>query len=166
MGRLDDVEKWGNNNRDVSLLLLRIVLGTVLLVKGFRFLFHSDELTGVINSYHPSSIAVLFTWIVIFADMLGGLFILIGLLTRVTCLVQIPILMGAMLISLETHLLNSSEWLLAFVSFFLIVYLYIYGSGKYGIGYLLLKQSADDEEEEENQKQMMHPHSPKVHHQS
>jgi len=166
MGTSDNLEKWGNNNRDLGLLSLRIVLAAVLLLKGFRFLFHSDELTNVISTYNPTTIAVIFTWFVILADMVGGIFILIGVLTRATCIVQIPILIGAMLLSLETHVLNSSEWLLAFVTFFLIVYLYIYGSGKFSVGYLLLKQAEDEEEEMLHEHDISHRHSVHHHHSS
>jgi putative oxidoreductase len=139
------MDKWSEHNRDVGLLLLRIVLGAVLMLKGYRFLFHTNDVTNIINSYHPSSLATIFAWVIIFANLLGGLFILIGILTRIVCLIQIPILVGAMLINIGTHLLNSSEWLLAFVTFFLIVYLYIYGSGKYSIQHVLM-DNIDDEE--------------------
>jgi putative oxidoreductase len=159
MKSVNDLDNWGSNNRDVGLLLLRIVLGTVLLLKAFRFLFNISDITNVINSYHPTSMALAFSWIVILANMAGGIFILIGVLTRVVCVVQIPILIGAMLINVETHVLNSSEWMLAFVTFFLIVYLYIYGSGKYSLSYVLLKEPHERPSTDEYYHQHRHNHA-------
>ncbi len=139
------MDKWSDQNRDVGLLLLRIVLGGVLILKGYRFLFHTTDITSLLNSFHQTPFSTALVWVVIFANIAGGLFILMGIFTRIVCLIQIPILIGAMLINMVTHLLNSSEWLLAFVTFFLIVYLYIYGIGKYSIQHLLL-DDIDDEE--------------------
>ena len=161
MGTSDNLDKWGEQNRDVGLLLLRLVLGAVLILKGYRFMFHTEELTNMINNYNHSYLALYLTWIVILANLVGGIFILIGILPRVTAIIEIPILIGAMLMNLQAHLLNSSEWLLAFVTFFLIVYLYIFGSGKYSVGYLLLKAPQDEEDEEK--KSMLI--KPKHHHQ-
>jgi len=139
------MDKWSENNRDVGLLLLRIVLGGVLMLKGYRFLFHTTEITNLLNSFHQTPFSTVLTWVVIFANVAGGLFILIGIFTRIVCLVQIPILIGAMLVNMETHLLNSSEWLLAFMTFFLIVYLYIYGSGKYSVQHALMDNIEDED---------------------
>jgi uncharacterized membrane protein YphA (DoxX/SURF4 family) len=116
------------------------------MLKGYRFLFHTTEITNLLNSFHQTPFSTALAWVVIFANVAGGLFILIGIFTRLVCLVQIPILIGAMIINMETHLLNSSEWLLAFMTFFLIVYLYIYGSGKYSVQHALMDNIMDDEE--------------------
>jgi putative oxidoreductase len=152
MGTSDNLDKWGEQNRDVGLLLVRLVLGAVLILKGYRFLFHTNDIINMINTYHQSSLTIYFAWLVILANLVGGIFILIGILPRVTAIIEIPILIGAMLLNLEANVLNSSEWLLAFVTFFLIVYLYIFGSGKYSVGYLLLRAPQDEEEEEKEER--------------
>src|SRR5262245_62183233 len=95
MSVITEVEKWGNNHRPGFLDIFRIALGVVLTYKGLYFITHMDELemtaTGV-NVYFAGATLAHY---VIFAHILGGPMIAFGLFTRIVCLIQLPILIGA-----------------------------------------------------------------------
>ena len=82
-------------NHPKWLVVFRIILGLSLFLKGIQFIENKTLLqkvvneTAVLNDYFW--LQTLIPWINIF----GGAFILIGLFTRFACLIQIPILIGA-----------------------------------------------------------------------
>src|SRR5450631_119725 len=80
------------------LTIVRIALGFILFWKGINFIRDSSDLhlmlqrmsIGVIDK-NSQWIAFLITYI----NLLGGLFITVGLFTKTSCVIQIPILVGA-----------------------------------------------------------------------
>ena len=72
-------------------------------------------------------------WLPIFitwANLLGGLLILIGMWTRLMCLLQIPILIGAIVfINSQKGGFPESELALAILSLLLVIFFLIEGSG-------------------------------------
>ncbi len=116
------------------LTLVRIVLGFILFWKGISFIRDSSDLQLMlqrmsIGAIHENSewIAFLITYI----NLLGGLFILVGLFTKTSCIVQIPILIGAVFFVNTKDGLNqsTSELVLSAVVLVLLILFAIKGSG-------------------------------------
>ena len=96
MNMLQRVERWGNNHNPNWLSAIRILLGIFLMVIGVKFVMNRDALIAVINQNpNLAALSVMMGHYVVFAHIVGGLFIALGLETRVAAIVNIPILMGA-----------------------------------------------------------------------
>ena len=137
MSYITDVERWGNSHRPAFLDIVRIVLGVFITYKGLFFITHMDELemtaTGV-NTYFAGAALAHY---VVFAHILGGPLIAVGLFTRFVCLIQLPILIGAVFmvnypkgyLSLGHHM---ELWASVLVLLGLVVMM-IFGAGNYSI---------------------------------
>lgn len=111
---------------------MRILLGLVLIWKGVQFVNNIDLLTAQIDRY-PFLTAMSF-WlahIIVFAHFVGGLFITLGLLTRVGVIANLPILIGAVFfVGSSTNLFAvHSEMILSLVVLFLLCFFLVEGSG-------------------------------------
>ena len=65
-----------------------------------------------------------------FAHILGGILLILGVLTRFACLIKIPILLGAIFIRTDMYK-PFSEVLLPIVVLLLLIYFLIIGNGKW-----------------------------------
>ena len=80
------------------LTILRIVLGLLIFYKAINFIRNTEELKSLIEQtgigvFSQNSEALAF--VIAYLSLLCGLFITIGLLTRVLSIIQIPILIVA-----------------------------------------------------------------------
>lgn len=93
------LEKWGDNHHSKWLDIIRIALGIFLFMKGVEFINDMDNLVNIMTgSAFLGSISLgILAHYIVFAHIVGGLLIAFGLLTRVACLAQIPILLGAII---------------------------------------------------------------------
>src|ERR1035437_1111796 len=73
--------------------IFRIALGLILFWRGISFLYNPGELGSMLRSIGID--AQVFSFAISYLNLLGGLFIAVGLFTRWTSLVQLPILLGA-----------------------------------------------------------------------
>src|SRR3954469_19052161 len=98
MSGITNIEGWGNSHRPGWLDIFRILLGLFITYKGFDFMADPNWLTaqvaGATEQFASASIA----HYVIFAHVLGGPLIAVGLFTRVMCAIQLPILIGAIVV--------------------------------------------------------------------
>jgi len=116
------------------LTIIRIALGLILFWRGISFIRDSSDLhlmlqrmsIGVVDK-NTQWIAFLITYI----NLLGGLFITVGLFTKTSCIIQIPILVGAVFFVNTKHGLNqsTSELILSAVVLLLLILFAIKGSG-------------------------------------
>jgi uncharacterized membrane protein YphA (DoxX/SURF4 family) len=137
MNLLHSVEKWGDAHHPKWLDIIRIVLGIFLVFKGIDFINHMDRLTDLMTrSRFLGSLSLgLLAHYIVFAHLVGGALIAAGLLTRLACLVQIPILIGAV------FFINSSAGILApydvlwlsVIVLLLLVFFLIAGSGPFSV---------------------------------
>lgn len=74
---------------------------------------------------------------IVFAHILGGIFLAMGVLTRFACLIQIPILLGALvMINWSQDMLRPySQLMLTIVVLLLLIYFLIAGNGQWSISF-------------------------------
>lgn len=137
MSVVTDVEKWGNSHRPGFLDIFRIVLGVFITYKGFVFILNIDELQSTTAGMNLWFAGAALAHYVIFAHILGGPLIVFGLFTRAACVVQLPVLIGAVIfvnypkgfLSVGNHM-ELEMSLIVLVG--LIVFI-VFGAGKYSL---------------------------------
>lgn len=137
MSVITNIEKWGNSHRPGFLDIFRIALGTFITYKGLYFITHMHNLEMTTSGINLLFAGVILSHYVIFAHILGGPLIVFGLFTRVACFIQIPVLLGAVILvnypkgflSLGNHM---ELWLSLIVLTGLIVFM-IFGAGRYSL---------------------------------
>ena len=135
MNLLEKFEFWGDRHHPKWLDIIRITLGIFLCYKGIDFLRNTSGLIGLMKNNFPFSgfMIVLLGHYVTFAHIIGGLALTIGLFTRAACLIQIPILIGAIIfvnIKATHDAFNPySELFLSIIILLLLIYFLIIGNG-------------------------------------
>ena len=139
MGIVQRFQDWSHHTRedltanreDLTSTVLRVFLGLILLGKGIVFLSNADELRSLIlESRFRAGTAFLVSYVT-FAHLFGGVFIIIGLFTRIVVLLQVPILIGALFFILPAqHMLWNGEFFLSVLVMLLLIYTLIVGPGE------------------------------------
>lgn len=132
MNLLQRIDHWGETHHPRWIDGIRILLGIFLFWKGVVFIQNIDVLKAVINQ--SPFITVLSFWLahyIVFAHLLGGLLISLGLLTRPAVLANLPILIGALFfVHAPTGLFNvHNETGLSILVLLLLIVILIEGSG-------------------------------------
>ncbi len=148
MNILQRFEHWGDAHHPKWLDLIRIVLGAFLFYKGIDFLNNSSTITGPLStktSFGNFSIIVLSHYVV-FAHVLCGPLIALGLLTRIMCAVQLPILIGAVImVNFPKGFLSVGNHMELEVSILVLVGLItfmVFGAGRFSIDEKRRKEKA------------------------
>ena len=134
--------------RGTAFDILRIYLGIGLFIRGVLFITDSANFIQLLS---PDSGAMLRSTVIVhyvsLAHVFGGLMMAAGLLTRVAALVQIPILVGAVFMSqLQGGLMAVNQsFEFSTLVLFLLILIFLYGSGKWSSDYYLFGQKADAE---------------------
>ena len=137
MSVITNVERWGNSHRPGFLDIFRIALGIFITYKGIYFITHMHELEMTTQGVNVWFAGAALAHYVIFAHILAGPLIVFGLFTRIACLIQLPILLGAVIfvnypkgfLSIGNHMeLEISLIVLAGLIVFMI-----FGAGRYSI---------------------------------
>tara|TARA_A100001015_G_C14791736_1_gene633353 strand:+ start:342 stop:788 length:447 start_codon:yes stop_codon:yes gene_type:complete len=122
--------------------LIRFYLGIGLFLKGLQFMTQPKILEFWIKMTQISGFSKFLIYYVVFAHICGGLFLSIGIGTRLAAIAQIPVLLGAV------FFVHSKEGLFTyshnleftiFILFLLIIYIFS-GAGRYSIDYFLKKE--------------------------
>lgn len=116
------------------LALPRMILGIILILKGIAFFKDSTLIESMVQqtglSFFDQNAATI-AFIITYLNLLGGFFITIGLFTRWICLLQIPILIGAVIfVNSEAGMTTSNpELALSILVLILLIVYVIKGSG-------------------------------------
>ncbi|WP_316832699.1 DoxX family protein [Pedobacter aquatilis] len=97
MSTIKNIQNWGDKHHPAWLDLFRIILGIVLIWKGVSFWTGIEAFNSLMRGAHLGaavSISIL-AHLIIFAHIVGGAAIAIGTYTRTFCLINLPILIGA-----------------------------------------------------------------------
>lgn len=137
MSVISNVESWGNSHRPGFLDIFRVVLGIFITWKGLQFITHMDELQNTAAGITTWFAGAALAHYIVFAHILGGPLIVAGLFTRIVCLIQLPILLGAVFFvnAPKGHLSIGSHtelWASLLVLAGLIVFV-VFGAGRYSL---------------------------------
>jgi len=137
MSTAQRLEHWGDTHHPRWLDFIRIALGIYLIIKGVQFLNNMSELVSAVgNTISFDSFAlIMVSHVVVFAHIAGGLMIALGLFTRIACIIQIPILVGALLFlrSNEGALAPYSQWIMTVLTLLLVCLFTIVGNGRWSV---------------------------------
>jgi putative oxidoreductase len=137
MSVVTDVENWGNSHRPGFLDIFRIALGLFITYKGLDFITNMDELEMTASGANIAYAGAALAHYIVFAHILGGPLIAVGLFTRVVSVIQLPILIGAVIfvnypkgfLSLGNHM----ELEISLIVLVGLIVFIVFGAGKYSI---------------------------------
>ena len=137
MNYMQRVGYWGELHHPKWLDIVRIAFGLFLLIKGVEFANNMSATMNLMSAQTPFNdllIIVLYHYVV-FAHLLGGLLIACGLLTRFACLIQIPILLGAILFINSNNGMwkHFSELFLSILVLLLLIFFMVAGNGPWSL---------------------------------
>jgi putative oxidoreductase len=132
MNVITKIEDWGNSHRPGFLDIFRILLGIYITYKGVVFASNIESLELSVEGLTMLFTGVVLAHYVIFAHLLCGPLIIFGLLTRIMCLVQIPLLLGAVFLVNAPKGFTLETDISLIVLGGLIVFV-IFGAGKFSI---------------------------------
>jgi putative oxidoreductase len=95
MNLMHQMNEWSSKHHPKWLVILRVLLGLCLFIKGIGFIQNSVLLSGLLAQTSFLQNASWLNSVIPWLHLLGGSMILAGLFTRFWALVQIPILLGA-----------------------------------------------------------------------
>jgi len=133
MNLVQRVEHWGDTHHPQWLDIVRILLGVFLCYKGIDFLMNMGTMLALITnrmSFGSFSSMMMSNYIA-FAHILGGLLLIMGVLTRFACILQIPILIGAIFFVNNDLYRPFSAVLLPVLTLLLLILFLIVGNGKF-----------------------------------
>lgn len=132
MDLLHRIEHWGEHHHPRWVDIVRISLGLFLCYKGIQFPDHMSRLLNNVPllSGHTFVIVMLGHYVV-FAHLLGGILMMAGVLTRFACLVQLPIVLGAIIFINAPRELSQPYYELyaSIIVLLLLVYFLVAGNG-------------------------------------
>ncbi len=144
MDLLHQMNEWSNKHHPKWLVVLRVALGLCLLIKGVVFIQNSVFLSGVISQTALIQKADWLNTFIPWLHLLGGAMILAGLFTRFWCLVQIPILLGAIIFvhAKQGIFAGESDLLFSIIILILLIFFVIEGGGPLSLDNFLRKPSS------------------------
>lgn len=135
MNLLHRIEHWGDTHHPKWIDLVRVVLGIFLCYRGVVFLENMSAELGRIANYVSSASFWLLSLghLIVFAHLLGGVLLVLGMLTRFACLINIPVLIGAIIFGGSATGLWTpfAEILLAILVLLLLCYFLVAGNGRW-----------------------------------
>ena len=129
-----DITETTNASQPRWLTIIRVALGLILFWKGISFIRDASDLQEMLQRMSIGVVDKNTEWIaflITYLNLLGGLFIIVGLFTKTSCIVQIPILIGAVFFVNTSEGLNqsNSELILSAVVLVLLIVFARIGSG-------------------------------------
>ena len=145
MNLIHKIERWGDNHHPKFLDIIRIALGIFLLLKGLGFMDNTANLKSIIENSSDITVSpallMALVYYVTFVHLVGGTLIALGIMTRFSALMQIPVVFGAVFFvnilqsPFNTDLTSSVAALI-----FLVVFAVI-GSGKLSLENYLVNEN-------------------------
>lgn len=137
MNLIQRIEHWGDTHHPRWMDIVRIALGAFLIYKAVDVLNNMSDMITLMegNTSFGSFSYVLAVHYAVFAHILGGILLIVGVLTRFACLIQIPVLLGAIFFlgSNREMLQPYSEIIISAVVLLLLIYFLIAGNGPWAV---------------------------------
>ena len=147
MTTLAKIEDWSSRNHPRWLDIFRIILGGILLWKGYDFAFHRQSIYDMVvgSKQPPYSYALIYYKTMVL--MVGGVLIMTGTITRIACAFILPLLTGAIIFYHESSGFYTDQftpfWLLILLLVFTIIFL-IDGSGPWSLDEVMKREIKPD----------------------
>ncbi len=140
-GEPNAYQQWVDTHADVFMDLMRVFLGVGLFIKGLYILGHRDQYQALFDQSNTTMIvALLALHYVIPAHLVGGASLALGLVTRASALVQLPLLFGAVFYLYLPHFtVMEQRQSFEFTSLvlFLLLLLTAHGSGRFSLDHAI-----------------------------
>jgi len=137
MNLLQRLEFWGDRHHPKWMDIIRIALGIFLCYKGIDFINHMSELVSLMYTKDTNAplLYILAGHYAAGAHILGGILLALGVFTRLACLIQIPVLLGAVFfVSTNKEMLEPySDLFLTILVLLLLIYFLIAGNGPWSV---------------------------------
>ncbi|MYD56801.1 MAG: DoxX family membrane protein [Rhodothermaceae bacterium] len=131
-------DAWDDEYGEIAFDLIRIYLGIGLFARGILFLFDASTLVALLPEGAPAWLSE--SWVHLFVagfHMVGGLLITAGFWTRIAALSQVPILFGAVFLSLGSLFSANQSLELSSLVLFMLLLVVICGSGDWSLDRLI-----------------------------
>jgi uncharacterized membrane protein YphA (DoxX/SURF4 family) len=136
MDTLKNLNKWANAHTYYSLDIIRVGLGVFIFYKGLYFMTNTLLLSSLIEPLKNYVGEIILLHYLVPAHLIGGLLIIIGLLTRWAVAAQIPVLISALFVNIVLNM-NILNLITILITLFISVFFLFYGSGKNSVDYNL-----------------------------
>lgn len=148
---LRDLLRTVDERKDVVLDLVRIYLGIGLFVRGILFITEARGVQTLVDLSEFSLVSAAVAHYVSFVHLLGGLMLAVGLLTRLSALLQLPILVGAVFFVHWRDGLLAADQSLEFSALvlFLLVVVFLFGPGRWSADYYVFVREPEVRSAEE-----------------
>lgn len=128
------IEAWGDGHHPRFLDAIRIALGVFLMLKGIAFMQNISDLQYIIENQAdislPPSVLIVVVYYAAFIHMTGGALVALGIFTRLSALLQLPVVFGAVFfVNLWLSPVNT-ELSASVICLALLVVFVVIGSGK------------------------------------
>lgn len=136
------LDAWSEKQQVMWVFLLRCILGLLLWVKGFSFVSHTPELEALIAGSRFTEQAHWLAGYVTWSHLFGGAMIMLGLLTRIAVLIQLPVLIGAVFfVHAANGIMNVDAQLgLSVLVLVLLVFFLLAGGGTYSMDWYIKRK--------------------------
>lgn len=135
-GRITKWNRWANAHTTLFTDALRILFGLYLFCKGVLFWEETDYLNNLFSVISGKGTYFILVHYVALGHLCGGVFIIVGLLTRLCALAQLPILVGAVTVNF-LGVMNVEHLVESIVAFFTCAFFVFYGSGRHSVDHTL-----------------------------
>lgn len=139
MESVKSLNKWANAHTSYYIDVLRIAIGVFLFYKGISFITNTEYYDFYAEPLKKIGGGMIIIHYVVAANVVGGIMIVFGLLTRWAIFAHIPILIGAILINFIGKM-DFQNLISAIVIFIVCLFFLFYGSGKHSADYYFKMQ--------------------------
>ena len=151
MNRFSKFRNWGDAHHPKMLDIIRMLVGLLLVVKGYVYFIHAGYIRDLIienklinQSDDLISAIIYYTT---YVQLVGGTMIFLGLFTRLAAILLLPIVFGAIFfVNILNPFFNAELWLSILVMALLILFIVI-GSGPLSLDRFLSNYKQSEEQE-------------------
>lgn len=130
------LNRWANAHTSYAIDALRVLLGAFIFYKGLFFFADNSYLLKVLEPAEGIGLSFILVHYIAMTHIAGGVLIMLGLLTRLSVLLQLPVLLGAMMINFINPL-GAFELLQVIICLLLCCFFLFYGSGRHSLDYAM-----------------------------
>lgn len=135
MTYFQQLDQWSIRHHQRWFVVLRIGLGLALIIKGIQFIKSKAELEQLIQQSTVSENVQWLNSFIPWLHLLGGSMLLAGLFTRLSALLQTPVLIGAVFFvnAKKGIFAGESDLLFSVVILLLLLFFILEGGGPYSL---------------------------------